>query len=588
MFRLSTFDWTTHDFIEQEDFIGLFGREAIYYGAEGLYLHQLLNFSRNRYREDAEWLLRNVGISIRPILDITKFILSRINAQMTIMGHLRQDGKHFSKMDLTKSLLISKEAVRREFGTRAEAFFAKFVTPIKETNEGFTNPFAINAVALAPIIELDDHLYVPIQYRLCESIYESPFFWMMADKKYADTHTRHRGRFAERETFDILCSVFGGQHVYENVTVTWNGRDPAGEIDVLVAFGEFIIVVQSKSKRVTLKARTGDTEALKADFEGAIQGPYRQALKCIENIKAGAKCVVKGGKELGIPSLPRFFPMVAVSDPFPASTILSRAMLERGDSIAPVIWDIGVLDCIARILPTPIEMIFYLKCRSDSFDNIVSDSEYNYLGYHIRSKLALNPGDDLLMLDRDYATVVDDFMIAADLGIEADRPVGILERSEIPVISDLLKELKAADPRAASIVVDLYDFSSAALEDISVTILKLRKEIATTGKEIKAVSIPTASGGLTYAVILRWDAKAATAAHAIGAKHKYDTKSDRWYVIVDSIETNSPIDGLSPLVWPWVEDEGEALAAEQISKMFNTSQQERAVGEVARSRRKGC
>ena len=244
-------------------------------------------------------------------------------------------------------------------------------------------------------------------------------------------------------------------------------------------------------------------------------------------------------------------------------------MLERGDEIAPVIWDISVLDCIARMLPTPIEMIFYLKCRSDTFDNIVSDSEYNYLGYHIRSKLALPPEGDMMMLERDFATVVDDFMIAADLGIEANRPIGILEHFEFPVISDLLKELKAADPRVASVVVDLYDFSSAALEDLSAAILNLREEIAATGKEIKAFSIPTDSGGLTYAVTLRWDSKAAAAAHAIGAKHKYNTKSDRWYVIVDSIETNSPVDGLSPLVWPWVEDGDEALASEKIAKMFN-------------------
>lgn len=577
----SIFDSKARDFVEQKDFFGLLGREAIYYGAEGLYLHQLLNFSRDRYKEDTEWLLRNVGISIRSMLDIIKFILDRINLQMTEMGCRRQDGCEVRKTDLTDSLLIPKGDLKRKFGNKAEAFFEKFVTPITSANEGFTDPFAINAVALAPIIELGDHLYVPIQYRLCESIYESPFFWMMADKEYKDIHAQHRGVFLERTTAGILSGIFGDQHIYENVVITRKGLDRAGEIDVLVVFGEFVIVVQAKSKRVTLKARAGDSETLKADFEGAVQDPYRQAIDCIEHIKAGAKCVAKDGTELEFHSLPRFFPMVVLSDPFPASTILSRIMLERSDEIAPVIWDLGVLDCIARLLPTPIEMLFYLKCRSDTFDNIISDSEYNYLGYHLRSKLAVPPERDMMMLERDFATVVDDFMIAVDLGIEPNRPIGILEKVEIPVISDLLKVLKSADPRVASVVVDLYDFSSAALQDLSATILNLREEIAATGKEIKAFSIRTESGGLTYAVTLRWDRKAATAAHAIGAKHKYRTKSDRWYVIVDSIETSNPIDGLSPLVWPWEEDEDEVLASEQISKLFKTSQQKRVVGEVS-------
>ena len=64
----STFDRSTHSIVEREDSIGLFAREAIYYGAAGFYLHQFLKFSRQRYRKDTEWLLQNVGISIRPTL----------------------------------------------------------------------------------------------------------------------------------------------------------------------------------------------------------------------------------------------------------------------------------------------------------------------------------------------------------------------------------------------------------------------------------------------------------------------------------------------------------------------------------------
>jgi hypothetical protein len=74
-----------------------------------------------------------------------------------------------------------------------------------------------------------------------------------------------------------------------NVRIRRNSKDLAGEVDVLVIYGEFVLVVQAKSKRVTLKARAGDIEALTADFEGAIQAPYRQALDCVERICAGEK-----------------------------------------------------------------------------------------------------------------------------------------------------------------------------------------------------------------------------------------------------------------------------------------------------------
>ncbi|UWU13264.1 hypothetical protein N2599_14035 [Rhizobium sullae] len=576
------FDPGSETFIERPDAIGLTAREAIYYGAESLYLHQFPGLSRQRYKEDAIWLLQNAGLSVRPMIDIAKFIVDRVNSNMTAVGHLREEGREFTKGELTSSLLISKAEVRKKFGAKADAFFAKFATPVTGANAGFTDPFAINAVAIAPIIEFGENLYVPNQYRLFETIYESPFYWMMADKAYCNTTSKHRGDFLEHTAAHMFGRVFGKENVFENVTIRDGSKDIAGEVDVLVVYGEFVLVVQAKSKRVTLKARAGDTDALRVDFEGAIQAPYQQALGCLELIRKGAKCIAKDGKVLEFPTLPRLFPIVILSDPFPASTFLSGQLLERDKDIAPVIWDLGVLDCVTRILPTPIEMLFYLKSRSEVFDRVHSDSEYNFLGYHLSAKLALPDEADFMMLERDFATAIDDYMMASDVGIKAQRPLGVLERLKIPIISELLDELKTADPRIAAVVIDLYDFSSAALEEISATILKLRKEITATGKAIKAFSIPTANGGLTYAVTAKCDANAARAADAIGAKHKYDTRSDRWYVILDSVETDIAIDGLLPLVWPWKYDEDEAKNSETVAKIFNSSHLAVRVGDAAR------
>jgi hypothetical protein len=564
------FDNKAQKFVEGPESIGLKAREAIYFGADSFYLHQFSGFSRLRYRDDATWLLQNAGLSIRPMIDIAKFIVDRINGQMTAVGHMRKDGHYFSHGRLTDSLLISKADLRKEFGQKANAFFSRFATPVTRANAGFVDAFAINAVAISPIIDLGEHLYVPNQYRLYEAIYESPFYWMIRDKSYSDTAAEHRGAFLEKTAAHIFRSVFGAKNVHENVTIHNGSKDIAGEVDVLVLYGEFVVVMQAKSKRVTLKARAGDTEALKADFEGAIQSPYRQAMECTKLIEKRTECVTRDGNVLAFPSLPRMFPVVVLSDPFPASTFLSGTMLERGDNIAPVIWDLGMLDCVARLLPTPIEMIYYLKCRSVVFDKVVSDSEYNFLGYHIRAKLALPDDVDWMMLDRDFATVVDDYMIAADLGIDAQRPLGILERLQIPIVSDLLGELKKAGPGIASVVMDLYDFSSTALEDLSGRIAELREDVSATGKPIKAFSIPTTNGGLTYVVARKCDANAAGAAEAIGAKHKYDTRSDRWYVILDSIETDRPIDGLLPLVWAWKEDRQEAERSKEVAMLFNS------------------
>lgn len=572
------FDPETNTLTQKEDALAFLARESIYYGAESFYFHQLHKFGRQRYREDNDWLLRNVGASIRPLLDIAKYIVDRVNMQMNGVSHERKQGREFNNDELTNSLLFPKSELRKKFGDKADAFMQKFVSPVSGTNAEFTDPFAVNQLAISPIIDFGDYLYVPHQYRLIESLYESPFYWMMADKKYEAIHAEHRGAFLEKTTTQIMKSIFGEENVFENVILRLNAKDEAGEIDVLVLYGEFALVIQNKSKRITLKARAGNLEALNKDFDGAIQAPYQQSLKCIEAIKAGAICTTRNGKEVKLHSAPRFFPMVILSDPFPASTFLSHSMLKYEEGIAPVIWDIGVLDCVARILPTPIEMLFYLKSRSDVFHQVQSDSEYNFLGYHLKAKLALPAETDFMMLERDFASEIDDFMISADLGIEAERPVGVLEGLKMPVMADLLASLKTAPPEVASVVIDLYDFSGAMLKDLSTTIVALRNEVAETGKAIKAFSVLTETGGITYAVTSQWHAKAAAAAESIGAKHKYDNKRDRWYVLVDCIKTDSPIDGLVPLVWPWKEDPEAAKQSEIVNQMFKTKHVPHAVG----------
>lgn len=575
----SVFDPESQRFLEKPEALGMFAREAIYYGPASFYIHQFAKFARHRYRADWTWLLQNAGISIRPMIEIATFIVEQVTAQMDATGRVRAAGEALNNGDLTNSLLVSKAFLRKKFGSKINDFIAKFATPVSGANAGFNTPFSINGASIAPLIDFGDHLYVPSQYRLMECIYESPFYWMVMDKAYGDKAAANRGHFLEETAAHVMRKVFGHENVFLNARFPEAVGHKGEEVDVLVRYGEFVLVVQAKSKRITLKARAGDAEALRTDFKGAIQDPFEQALASGELIKAAAKCVDADGTTISLPKFPRVFPIVLLSDMFPAATNLSRSMLDRNEGDpAPVIWDMGFFDCASRMLPSPIEMLFYLKARGDVFDRIISDSEYNFLGYHIRAKLALPPEADFMVIARDFATTVDDYMISADLSVEPERPKGVLETIEIPLIRELLSELRTAPPEIAAVVIELYEFSSAALEEIGKNIAMLRDEIAETSKAIKAFSISTASGGLTYAVTVDASKRSHAAAAAIGRKHKYETKSDRWYVIVDSISTQGPIDGLLLLVWPWIENEDEADRAARVASTFRSWQEEVVIG----------
>lgn len=177
----------------------------------------------------------------------------------------------------------------------------------------------------------------------------------------------------------------------------------------------------------------------------------------------------------------------------------------------------------------------------------------------------------MLMIDRNFASEIDDYMIAADLKTERAPPAGILDRVNVPLVTPLLKGLQNASPIAAALVLDLYDLSSGSLKNISKSIKVARKHVKK-GKALKAFSILTTNGGLTYAVVDRVDDNTRDAARAIGEKHKYDNRRDRWYVILDNERTSTPIDALLPLVFPWIESSAMAAQSRMTGEAFKSRQ----------------
>src|SRR5690606_8724913 len=118
------------------------------------------------------------------------------------------------------------------------------------------------------------------EYSLAEAFYESPFYWMMDDVEYMETAKKHRGRFTESFSATRLKCVLGEERVYENVLIIDEQGNRSGEIDVLAVYADRAIILQAKSKKLTITARTGDTKAIQQDFKKAIQDAYDQAFSC--------------------------------------------------------------------------------------------------------------------------------------------------------------------------------------------------------------------------------------------------------------------------------------------------------------------
>jgi hypothetical protein len=266
-------------------------RESIFYGPESAYPFQYRDLSLLKYDRDKEWLKNNKGFSPDEARKVVATICDFLNEnllktlkdltgsppeQRTILG-----GFEFTATDIaTKSGLPA---------ATVDVVLAAFCFS-DNGNPTFTALHEFNAANAFPILKGEDGKYIVFLYAsLTEALYETPFYWMGADKAYESTAMTNRGLFTEAFTAERLERVFGTDHVFRNVDIweTNARKKKIGEIDALVLFGDRAIVVQAKSKKLTLAARKGNDPQLRADFKGAVQDACDQAILCSEHLPPG-------------------------------------------------------------------------------------------------------------------------------------------------------------------------------------------------------------------------------------------------------------------------------------------------------------
>ncbi len=162
-----------------------------------------------------------------------------------------------------------------------ERVLESFALPVGETNQGFAALDDFNVANALPLLRVNQSDFLLFQgYSLVEALYEAPFYWMSADKAYRATAMGNRGRFAEAFSADRLQRVFGASRVHTNVDIYESKGRKLGEVDVLVIFANRAIVLQAKSKRLTLEARKGNDQVIKDDFKKSVQDSYDQGRLC--------------------------------------------------------------------------------------------------------------------------------------------------------------------------------------------------------------------------------------------------------------------------------------------------------------------
>ncbi|QPC87804.1 prepilin peptidase [Mesorhizobium sp. NBSH29] len=514
-------------------------REPIFYGGESAYNFQYEELAGLKYRGDNEWLMSNAGFSVDEAIQVARALgdlqLRKILAHRDALRKLPPD-----LWSIFPAFLFHCDELHSETGidpSRIKKIVDAFCLSKEAANSSFSSMSAFNEINAAPIIRLSTGHYLLLQhYSLLEALYESPFFWMVNDKPYRSQASKNRGAFLESFLTERLKRVFGARHVYQNVDV-YKGKDRLGEVDVLVLYGNTAIVVQAKSKRLTIEARKGNDLQLKSDFKNAIQDAYDQAWLCSNAILAdGHKFVLATGEEINLTKKPTsVFPICVVADHYPAIAAQARQFLKAQSSEEirpPIVTDVFFVDVLSEILESPLHLLNYLALRTRFADKLLVTQELTILGYHLKHNLWVEDQYNLMNLGDDFTSSLDIAMTARRMGVPGvSTPEGIFTRFKGLLIGDLLDQIEdAATPELVGLGMLLLQMGSDSAKHINARIASLVQLADKDGKhhDLSVPSEPTNSGFTVHVNSLFDDvARERLSVHC--KLRKYDTKSDSWY-----------------------------------------------------------
>lgn len=517
-------------------------REPIFYGGESAYNFQYEELALKKYRADNDWLRSRVGFAIeeacivarklgdlqmQKLLDLREAMLKLHPDQWTFLP-----GFVFAANELEEPTGLSLEKIER--------ILMAFTVDLEKANASFSSLSAFNETNATPIIKAIDGSYILLQhYSLLEALYEAPFFWMTGDKIYAATASKNRGAFAEQFLADRLTHVFGTKHVFQNVDI-YKGKDRFTEADVLVLYGDRAIVVQAKSKRLTIEARKGNDLQLKDDFKKAIHDAYDQALLCSEALlDEEFRFVSPTGDVIGFPKRPtKIFPVCAVSDHFPALAAQARQFLRiraTENVQPPIITDVFFLDVLTEILETPLQFLNYLALRAQFDKQLLVSQELTTLGYHLKQNLWLDKKYDMVNLGDDFTSSLDIAMSARRLGVSGERtPKGILTRFDGTPVGRLISEFEAsAIPELVGLGMLFLQLGSDTAKHLNRGIGRLVRSAADDGQQYD-MSVPSDADrpGFTIHVSCLPEEVARERLSTHCRVRKYEAKADVWYGLI--------------------------------------------------------
>ena len=306
---------------------------------------------------------------------------------------------------------------------------------------------------------------------------------------------------------------------------------------MLVAWGNRAIIVQAKSKKLTLEARKGNDLQIKGDFQKSVQDSYGQAFLCAELLNNNQyELQYPDKKTLEIPrAFSDIYLLCVVSDHYPALLFQAKQFLQIKQSKnikQPFVMDVFNLDAMTEMLQSPLHFLSYVNKRVGYSEELLASDELTILGYHLKHNLWIENGIHMMHIHNEFSTGLDLAMAVRRSRVKGDdTPEGILTKFKGKFFGDLIESI---DHTKSSAAIDLGFFllsiSEDAVNDITTAVRQLTERWRTDHKlHDLTLGFTEASAGLTIHISDLADSKAMDALGVHCKRRKYSLKAKEWF-----------------------------------------------------------
>ncbi|MDC5808831.1 SEC-C metal-binding domain-containing protein [Vibrio europaeus] len=531
-------------------------RESVYYASEPAYDFQLCELAKQKYSHDKDWLQDNVGFNCDEAceiyLGIQKYINIKANKKTTLTdGYLETFKLDVNEVERLSGIKLPKIV----------AFLKMFSHNDRDdSNKEFESIDDFNVVNAKPIICLEGEYYLVQLYPLAQSIYESPIFWMRDDSKYYGKHAiKHRGMFTENFALEKLRQIFGEKNVFSNVDI-YDKSTRIGEADVLAMFGGKCLLIQAKSKTMTIQARKGNIDVVKRDFAQAVQKAYDQAIICKDAlIRDDIILKDSDNNVINLETKPTsVYPICLTSECYPALTMQCKLYLEfhRDTSLnPPFVMDVFLLDVLTEFLDSPLLLLSYIDRRTEYIDRVHASNELIPFSAHLQSNLWLESDNSVVYFDESVSGDLDAAFMNRRLGKLGNKtPKGLLQRLSKGYVGQILKNIHTVgDDTLSDFGLTLLKMSGEFWDMLDKSIDKLIFDTLQDGRvhDISFV-IDDLIGGITIHTSVGKQAEAQERLKTHIERRKYIQKAESWIGVLVDPNTRF-VSAIGAVSYPWVQ-----------------------------------